>query len=235
MIEDDELSDLSAVKALGAERTVEQVLARELRAAIVTGRLRPGTRLRYRDVAKQFSVSVTPVRIALRELVQEGLIETRPHEGARVAPLSVEELEDVYAARIGYEGWLARKGAGALTDRDIATLERRLVAVQEAVEASDLDQYLRAAWAHRSTSYRAAGRPQVVDRIQMLYERSRRYNWLTLRAGGRLDESFAGIREYHDACKARDGNAARDAVRRALDRTMEHLVAQFEAERSSES
>ena len=66
-------------------RTVEEALVKQLRDAIVTGSLTPGDRLVYRDLARRFGVSVTPVRIALRELSKEGLVEMRAHAGARVS------------------------------------------------------------------------------------------------------------------------------------------------------
>lgn len=219
--------DLSAIRPLGATRTVEQSLARELHAAIVDGRLLPGTRLRYRELARQFGVSVTPVRIALRELTREGLIESRPHEGARVAPLSVTELEEIYTARIGFEGWLAYIGASALSDPDLETLRAALDAVERAAATGDVENYLNAAWDHRLVCYRAASRPALLERVDTLFERSRRYNWLTLRADGRLDESHAAAHEFHAACARREGQEARDVLRRILDRSLEHLVSRF--------
>jgi DNA-binding GntR family transcriptional regulator len=219
--------ELGNVSPLGLERTVEQALARELRRAIIDGRLRPGTRLRYRELARQFDVSVTPVRIALRELTQEGLIEMRPHEGARVTPLSVEELEELYAARTGFEGWLARWGASALTDDQLRKMDAALADVSESVTKRDLDGYLRAAWSHRSICYRAARREALLHKAEVLFQRSARYNWLTLRAEGRLDESLAGARDFHAACRDRDGEHAMDLIRRALDRTLEDLSSRF--------
>jgi DNA-binding GntR family transcriptional regulator len=219
--------DLSGIRPLAATRTVEQWLARELHDAIVTGRLPPGTRLPYRDLAQQFGVSVTPVRIALRELAEAGLIETRPHGGARVAPLSIAELEEIYTARIGFEAWLAKTGAEALEDSDLVELGRALRAVEVAAQTGDVNRYLTAAWKHRMVSYGAAGRPALLDRVETLFERSRRYNWLTLGDDGRLDESHASAHDFDAACRARDGERARAVLRRILDRSLEHLVERF--------
>ena len=221
------MNDLGAVAPLGEERTVEQTLARELRAAILAGRLSPGTRLPYRDLARQFAVSVTPVRIALRELAQEGLVITRPHEGARVAPLSGAELEEIYAARSGFEGWLAHQGAPRLSDAELRAMDRSLQTLERAAAADDLRAYLDAGWAHRSVCYRAAGRPGLLAKTEALYQRAARYNWLTLSEEGRLDESLSVARELHAACAERDGERARHLVRAALDQTMEHLVDRF--------
>jgi DNA-binding GntR family transcriptional regulator len=219
--------DLSGIRPLAGTRTVEQWLARELHDAIVTGRLTPGTRLPYRDLAQQFGVSVTPVRIALRELAEAGLIESRPHGGARVAPLSVAELEEIYTARIGFEAWLAKTGAEALEDSELATLGRALRAVEVAAQSGDVNRYLTAAWKHRVVCYRAADRAAILDRVETLFERSRRYNWLTLGDDGRLGESYASTHDFDAACRARDGEQARAVLRRILDRSLQHLVERF--------
>jgi DNA-binding GntR family transcriptional regulator len=219
--------DLSGIRPLAGTRTVEQTLALELHDAIVTGRLPPGTRLPYRELASQFGVSVTPVRIALRELIEAGLIESRPHGGARVAPLSIGELEEIYTARIGFEAWLAKTGAEALKEADLVQLERALRGVEAAAQSGDVNPYLAAAWKHRLVCYRAADRPALLGRVETLFERSHRYNWLTLGDDGRLDESRASAHDFDAACRARDGEQARAVLRRILDRTLEHLVERF--------
>jgi DNA-binding GntR family transcriptional regulator len=219
--------DLSGIRPLDGTRTVEQSLARELHDAIVKGRLPPGTRLPYRELARQFGVSVTPVRIALRELREAGLIESRPHGGARVAPLSIGELEEIYTARIGFEAWLAKTGAEALEKGDLVELERALRGLKAAAQTGDVNPYLAAAWNHRMVCYRAAKRPALLERVETLFERSHRYNWLTLGDDGRLDESRASAYEFDAACHTGDGEQARAVLRRILDRSLEHLVERF--------
>jgi DNA-binding GntR family transcriptional regulator len=84
--------DYSAIQPFQDDRTVESSIARQLSDLITTGELQPGLRLRYREVADRFGVSVTPVRIALHALAKEGLVQLIPYGGAHVSPLSIEEL-----------------------------------------------------------------------------------------------------------------------------------------------
>src|SRR5579871_4158772 len=115
-----------AAEPLGPMRTVEQAVAWKLRRLILDGVLLPGERLRYRDLAERFQVSVTPVRIAIRELSIEGLVELRAHEGARVSPLSLDQLAEVYATRIGIEAWLARRGVANLEPNNFRAMDALL-------------------------------------------------------------------------------------------------------------
>src|SRR5262245_23024969 len=83
----------ASLELFRGERTVENLIANELRESILNGSLAPGSRLPIRDVAKQLGASVTPVRIALKQLAGEGLVDLTPHAGATVGRLTVEEVE----------------------------------------------------------------------------------------------------------------------------------------------
>jgi DNA-binding GntR family transcriptional regulator len=76
-----------------------EAVACEIRASISDGRLKPGTPLRQETLARDFGVSRVPVREALRQLENEGLVEIRPHSGARVAVLDFEECIAIYKIR----------------------------------------------------------------------------------------------------------------------------------------
>ena len=66
------------------------------RALILNGTYAPSTPLRLSKLAEQNQVSLIPVREALRMLESELLVVSEPNKGARVAPLSMKSLEDLY-------------------------------------------------------------------------------------------------------------------------------------------
>src|SRR5207237_6339419 len=110
--------------APGRGGTVEQSVAGTLRGLIVSGRLPEGTPLVQRDLAQRLGVSQTPVRLGLSELEREGLVQVGETGRALVSRLTREDLEEIYAARLGLEGLAARVGAPALTDADVTRMQR---------------------------------------------------------------------------------------------------------------
>jgi DNA-binding GntR family transcriptional regulator len=213
---------------LGPHRTVEQIVVAKLRQAIITGSLKPGDRLAYRDLAHRFGVSVTPVRIALRELSNEGLVDMRAHTGARVSPLSIDELEEIFATRIGIEGWLARHGAARLTDEGVAQMAVLLEELRRTEQADEREAYLRVSFALRAKCYETAEKPRLLDRFMVLYEHSTRYVFLTIAEASRFKQSRADMEKFFVACEARDGLAAHAAIQDALQHTLLYLVEAFD-------
>src|ERR671923_1292494 len=112
--------------------SVEDGVYRALRKEIGSLALAPGRRLRLEELAARFDVSLTPVRHALRRLESEGLVVSLPRRGSRVAPLSVEELEEIQALRLGLECFLARYGAERCTDEALAEMVERRVELEDA-------------------------------------------------------------------------------------------------------
>ena len=205
-------------------RTVEKALFEELRDAIVTGSLRPGDRLVYRDLARRFGVSVTPVRIALRELSKEGLVEMREHAGARVSLLSLDELEEIFVTRIGIEGWLSQHGAVRLTGEEIGRMAVLLDDLRQAEEADDRRAYLPRSWAFRMCCYTAAGKPRLLERTSALYDLSSRYHFLTIAEVSRFSHSRSMMEEFFAACQKRDGASAKRVMEGALQWTLSYLA-----------
>ncbi len=209
--------------------TIEQRLTNELRELVINGEFEPGARLQYRTLAARFGVSITPIRAALRDLGNEGLVEVRPNVGVRVTELSVEELEEVYLTRIGLEPWLARQGAPRLTDSQLETMPGRLAALKIATDEGDAHGTLDAGWRLREVCYEAAGRARVLLSARALYNRARRYNRTTLASPARFDETAKASQVFFDACMKRDGGAASEAVRVALERSFDDIAQGLDA------
>jgi DNA-binding GntR family transcriptional regulator len=84
--------------ALESSSLVELTL-RRLRQEILSGALAPGERLVEEHLTQRFGISRAPLREALRQLAQQGLIEHLPRRGVRVAELSATDADELFALR----------------------------------------------------------------------------------------------------------------------------------------
>jgi DNA-binding GntR family transcriptional regulator len=103
-----------------------QLVYERTRRAIIEGRYQPGSPLRIHQLAAENGVSLIPVREAIRMLAADALVEVIPNRGARVAPLSVEDMLDMYRTRIVLEGEALRQAAPNITP-DVLTEARALI------------------------------------------------------------------------------------------------------------
>jgi DNA-binding GntR family transcriptional regulator len=94
-----------------------------VREAILRGEFAPGQRLREVDIAARHEVSRGPVREALLQLEQEGLVLLRRNRGAVVARLSRQDLEEVYSLRLALERLAVARAARLGTDADFGVMD----------------------------------------------------------------------------------------------------------------
>lgn len=80
-------------------RSLREQARRIIRARIVSGRMEPEVLHSIGAVAEELKVSITPVREALRQLANEGLIEIRRNRGFFVRTPTAEELDNIVQVR----------------------------------------------------------------------------------------------------------------------------------------
>jgi DNA-binding GntR family transcriptional regulator len=192
--------------------SVEDRVAAAVRELIVTGRLAEGTPLVQRDLAERLGVSQTPVRLGLIELQRAGLVEVGETGRATVTRLTREDLEEIYAARLGLEGLAARAGAAAVGPEELERMRRLLADLQRLAKEQDVDGYLRVRWEFHATCYRAARRPRLLAEVERLFWRAERYNRLVLSGRERFRRSVGHYRRFYEACKAGDPREAEKVI-----------------------
>jgi DNA-binding GntR family transcriptional regulator len=119
---------------LAAITRTEQVYA-QLRADILAGRLKPGTKLRFADLTERYDCSTSVVREGLTRLAEQGLVQAEPQHGFHVTSLSWDDLEDLTTARCELEGLVLRI---SIEHGDIAW-ESEVVAAHHALDRTAME------------------------------------------------------------------------------------------------
>lgn len=189
-------------------------------AGILGGAIAPGEQLVLQDLADELGTSLQPVREAIRRLDATGIIEVVPHRGARVRPLTDEDFDDTYRARLGIEPILVEYAAEQFTAEDAEIASAALARQQAAVERGDVAEASRAHEEFHFAVYRAARSPWLFRSMLPTWRNAERY-----RIGGLVDRAAVAQRlvEHQailDACIRHDAPAARAALRDHLERTV---------------
>jgi DNA-binding GntR family transcriptional regulator len=132
------------VSRIGEDSRLQSVrIADEIRCAVLSGEMLPGTRVGQEWLASKFGASRIPVREALRQLQNEGLVILAPNRGAWIADVTSQESIEVYKIREVLEPLAIFESVPHLTDDDIASLDatvRRLEQVNSVQEYIPLDR-----------------------------------------------------------------------------------------------
>lgn len=126
-----------ALPDLGEVERLQDRVREALRTAIIDGRLVPGNLYSVQTLADQFGVSRSPVREALIDLSQNGMVRFERNRGVRVLETSIHDLEEIFALRILLEVPATYRATRQLTPEAVASLQQELEAMRTAADADD--------------------------------------------------------------------------------------------------
>ena len=141
-----------------------------------------GYRALEREFAEELQQSRTPVREALLRLQAEGLLELIPRHGARVLPVSAEDMREIYEVLAALESMAAeivtRRRPTAAELRPLSEASRDMTA---ALRNDDLDAWARADERFHLQLLELAGNAVLIQIVQHLWDRAHRARMVTLR------------------------------------------------------
>lgn len=167
-------SDLTTPR-LRAVITVQHATLLWLRDQIATGAFRPGDQLRQEVLARDFGVSVPPVREALKTLEAEGQVIYAPHRGYFVASMSYEELAENYRIRELLETEAIKRAVPVLGKDEVGRMREAVRDMESAHRRHDLPELTAANRRFHFTVFDAAAMPRMADIIRVLWQQSDRY------------------------------------------------------------
>jgi DNA-binding GntR family transcriptional regulator len=173
-----------------------------LKQAIVTGELSPGTRLVAADLAQRWTVSPTPLREAFQRLEGLGLVELSSQRGARVAPISVTEAEEIYELRLLLDPWALRRSleqSDGAHRAEVAAAYKRLVEVLNHLPSSDERLLLEVHRAFHAVLLERCPSVWLRRLTSLLADHSQRYQLLNAHYSQRISESMVEHEQLREA------------------------------------
>lgn len=210
-------------------RTLSERVFEVVRERIVDGSLPTGLPIRQDALAAELGVSKIPLREALARLEQEGLLSSHANRGYFVRPMSMEEVDEIYALRLAIEPAAAAYAAANADDA------ARAAAVQafEALDNAAHSKLAEVAVCNREfhvALVRPGGRlltTQLVERLSVIAER---YVVAHLEPAGRESRAHKEHRMLLDAFLAGEGDRLDALLRQHIQATLDDLKVQFAAQ-----
>ncbi|HEA68569.1 MAG TPA: GntR family transcriptional regulator [Desulfobacterales bacterium] len=121
--------------------TLKDLVVATLRKAILYGDIKPGEQLKQEDIAGQLGISRMPVREALSQLENEGLIKNIPYKGCTVKTFTSKDIKEIYQIRKVLESYATGLATTNMTPEDIEKLEELMAKLKNCIESDDIDAY----------------------------------------------------------------------------------------------
>jgi DNA-binding GntR family transcriptional regulator len=182
---------------------------------IFTGKLLPGTAIDEDTLTERFGVSRTPVREAMLQLLQAGLIEKRPRRPATVARLDLPRLIHMFETVSELESLCARFAATRITAREKELLVETHERSAQVLESNgDDSEYARLGRRFHVLIMQATHNAVLIETTDKLALHTLPYRRFQLRQYGRSEANQTDHGRVLEAILAGDGIAAAEAMRR---------------------
>ncbi len=200
----------------------------EIKRAVLSGDLPPGTILGEAELSRRWSVSRTPVREALRQLEQEDVITWTPRRGAAVAPVTVKSLRDVVELRQAMEALSVRLAAQRCSRADVAELQAILDGIDQAHARGDIQATIELDDAFHRRIALASGNQLLAASAGRLLDRVRFARSMARHIPGRQEEFQVEHTRILEAIAAHDAGAAERAMSEHVERSRARLIEMLE-------
>lgn len=148
--------------------TLNEEVYEELKQALISGKIAPGSTMTIRSLAQSFGISIMPVREALRRLVAEHVLVLLPNRSVALPLFTAERFHEITRIRTSLEGLAAEEGARHVTPQGHETLVRMTKLMETSPNASPAD-ILEWNREFHFGLYRASGMPVLVKMIESLW------------------------------------------------------------------
>mgnify|MGYP001169612157 FL=1 len=210
------------------KNTRAEVLLAEIEAMIIDGALRPGERLDETVLAKQFGVSRTPVREAIRVLTAIGLVQNTGRQGAEVAQISIAMLIEMFELMAVLEGMCAQLAARRATDDERSSMFATHKMLEEALDRGDHKDFYSVNLKFHDQLYQASHTQYLSGETLRLRRRLSPYRMRVTYQPGRMRATIGEHLEILQAVEKGDSEGAMKAARshmRLLGNQLEDFIA----------
>lgn len=208
------LTKQTVVSNNNSHRLLREIAYDRLKDAIRHADVPAGYPLSETRLSKILGISRTPVREALQQLSQEGLVEIIPGRAVTVASRSIRDVLNVVHIRFLLEPEMTRLAAEAITDAQLETLRRTIIEMETAVDNGDQEAWSKADTIFHETLSDACPNKLLGEIVVQMRNRVHHLANVDSQTNPRrLRECTVEHREIVDAMLTRDAQAAEKATR----------------------
>ena len=206
-------------------KPLRELVYEELRLLIMTGQIKPGTRMMEIELAESMGVSRTPVREAIRQLEKDNLVTIEPRKGAYVSDISAEDFDSMMIVREPLEGLATYLATINMSDEELTEVRRAADACEKAIASGTQEELTKADTHFHNVITQGSGNTYLINLCQDLQEKVTRFRYIYFKSSKRAEEIVNEHKLIVDAMEKRDAEEARgysiehiNNLRKSIDR-----------------
>lgn len=176
------------------KKNLSQIAYLELKKDIYKNKIKPGDCLSENLIAKEFNMSRTPVREALRILESEDLIDIKDGIGIYVKTISFKDIKDIFEVRRALETLALRTSINRITDEEIENMKKKfnylLNQYKSGIDVA-MDKFVAVDWELDELIVKESNNNYIVSIMGNIKAKIIRYQYMSYEALNDVEESTA--------------------------------------------
>jgi DNA-binding GntR family transcriptional regulator len=217
-------------------KTASALIVDSLRERLMNHEFSESEMIRQERLAKEYDVSLSPVREALIQLEAEGLLTLVRHHGYAINTLSIDDIQQMYELRALIEVELLRHAVPKLEAADIASATQIHAEMTKIYErGTQTSAWTKLNWDFHTTLYKPAGKRQLFAVVENVRQNIVRYVHMhrKLRSSANLEHTIKEHGKLLEYCASRQTNKAAELLRRHIIQAGDDLIGFLKQQRLS--
>lgn len=205
-------------------RPLREIVYEELRNLILTGKIRPGTRMMEIELAEDMGVSRTPIREAIRKLEKEGLVVIEPRRGAYASEISLKDMEDILEVRANLEGLAAYLAAERMTSAEKEALREVSQKFGQAVTDGNMADMIAYDTKFHHMIVESSRNNHLIHMVEQLQELVLRFRYIYYKDFKRAEEMLPEHKRIYQEIINGNGTSARFEAFNHIDKLKDMIM-----------
>lgn len=213
---------------LSQKKTLNVLVYEAFRKTIILGDIPANTRINEKLFSEELNISRTPIRLAMKQLVDEQLVTHVPKIGIVVKGIKIKDAYEIYAIRKSLDTLATITAMEKMTPEDFISLEQLLQKGEELNKADKIDDVLRNFTDFNAFIYEKSEMPRLKDIVLNLKAYLVYFRDIAIRASERRDLALQEHWLIYKGMKNNDIGQITLITHEHLDRSLHFIVDEME-------
>ncbi|WMC10258.1 GntR family transcriptional regulator [Oceanimonas pelagia] len=189
-------------------QSLSKMVGEKLELMILSGQIQPGERINESNLSATLQISRAPIREALRQLAQFGMVEIRTGKGTYVRQVLLTEAVELYEIRGVLDALAAEQASQRANEEGLASLAELVEQMRGYASKQASTEYFTTNLKFHHQIVQLSGSTALADLYEMVFKKLSLFRQKTLSKPDRLERSLMQHEEIYAAISRRDAERA---------------------------